>query len=278
MRRTISAGTNRSNSTRRGKIILAAVVASAFGLPSALRASVVTFAQFEQNTGSSNANVFAYLDNGANSDAELVTDPSGDVGGSIPVTFTYLSQAGLPADLQGPQAATLTLMSSTTEAVLPSFPFDYQEFDDSGALPDVLTITRDTPAAEGGGSRTNLLTVDFIGVLDGVGGGTNPNLIAGASDGGGLAVAYSSDFLNFGLDAAADLNVAFTSWTTDSDGNGLELSGDQYFASAAAAGAGTFDVNPASVTILPEPATLALAATALLPMLLHRRRRSKRSA
>ncbi len=277
MYRAVSAGANVSNSALRGKLILAAVAACAFSFPSALRASVATFAQFEENTGSSDANVFAYLDNGAISDAELVTDPNGVVGGSIPVTFTYLSQTDLPPDLQGPQAATLTLTSSTVEDVSNTFPFNYQEFDESGATDDILTITRDTPAGEGDGSKTDLLTVEFYGVLAGVNGGTNPNLIAGTSD-GDLPVAYSSDFLNFASNAAADFNVAFTSWTTDSDGNGLEdSSADDYFASATAAAAGTFDVDLTAVTNVPEPATLALATTALLPILLRRRRSDSKS-
>jgi len=254
---------------------LPAAAAIAFGLlamPCASRASVVTFAQFQQATGSSNANVFAYLDNGATSDAELVTDPSGVVGGSIPVTFTYLSQAGLPADLQGPQQATLTFTASTTEDAESGDGFDYQIFNESGTLQDVLTITRDTPAAEGNGSRTDLLTAYFYGALTGVAGFTTPQFLAGDED--DLGVEYLSDFFNFGSDAQEDFNLAFSSWTTDSNGDGLQFSSaDDYFASATAAGVGTFDVDPTMVTVVPEPASLMAVTIAGLPILLRRRRR-----
>src|SRR5580704_9855124 len=60
----------------------------------------ITFAQFVEATPSSNANQFAYVDNGASADAVLTTESNGVTGVAIPVTFTYLSFAGtLPADL-----------------------------------------------------------------------------------------------------------------------------------------------------------------------------------
>jgi hypothetical protein len=258
--------------TRRWRTAILAVAAGALlALPAGVSASVVTFAQFEENTGSSDANLFSYLDNGAAGDAEIT-------GESIPVTFTYLSQTGLPPDLQGPQAATLTITASTigAESSFGGGVFG-QTFDQSGALNDVLTITRDTPAVEGNGSRTDLLTADFTAVLYGPLGFTIPNLVA--STNGMLTLSYSSDFLNFGSDATADFNLAFSSWTTTSDGNGLEASpSDSYFATATAAAAGTFDVDSGSITIVPEPAGLAIAMLALCPMLLRRRRRSIASA
>lgn len=236
----------------------------AFVRPAELRASVITFAQFEQATGSGNSNLFAYIDNGPTGNAELVTDPLGDIGGEIPVTFTYLDLPGLPADLQGPQAAMLSLTASTTAPASTGSPFVGQDFTGVGNTIPTLTITRDTPAAEGSGSRTDLLTVEFLGFLFGFDGSTNPSLISGASE--DALMGYESDFVNFVGNAvgASDMNVAFTSWTTNADSNGLEFSSvpaDHYFASATAAAAGTFDVN---TTAIPEPRLMGLLAAATI--------------
>ncbi|HUB27775.1 MAG TPA: hypothetical protein VL992_20295 [Tepidisphaeraceae bacterium] len=227
------------------------------------RASVITFAQFQEATGAANENLFAYLDNSpASGESELATDPSGNVGGAIPVTFSYGGIAGLPADLQGPQAATLSLTLTSNDSAGSFVGLDAQEFDSPGVL-GLLTITRDTPAAEGSGTQTDLLSVGFLaGELYGVDGSTNPTLIAGDSD--GLPILYASDFLNFtNLGNDDDLNLAFTSWTTTFNGNGLEIGTDGFFFPATAAAAGVFDIDSGSVSI-PEPDALAALVGALL--------------
>ncbi|HEY1921485.1 MAG TPA: hypothetical protein VGG44_01870 [Tepidisphaeraceae bacterium] len=263
-----------------GKLSLAALFAAAtfaattFVSPRAASASVVTFAQFEEATGAANSNAFAYLDNGSNSDSQLDSDPT-NPGGAIPVTFTYLNQSGLPADLQGLQNAMLTLTSSTIGPVSTLAVFTGQDIDESGSLEDVLTITRDTPAAEGNGARTDLLTMNFTGILFGLSGTATPQLLGNTSGVAASTVLYSSDFFSFTSSTQRDYSLTFSSWLTNSDGNGLEDSAtDNYFASATAAGVGTFDSDVVSVTTgIPEPATLAMAAM-FAPMLLRRRKRS----
>jgi len=131
--------------------------------------SPVTFAQAIE---ASTANVFAYNDNGVGKDAELGTSTGGALGAAVPINFTYLSGAGIPlsdTDLTGVQNATISLTSSSTKAVVTGFggTIAQQAIDNSGSLTDVIKITRTTPASEGGGSKTNLLTVTFTGHLQG---------------------------------------------------------------------------------------------------------------
>ena len=96
-----------------------------------------------------------------------------------PLCLTTCSFSGaFPADLQGPQNATATLTSSSTSDVATGFSdsIDDQQIMGNGEMTDVLAITRDTPAAEGSGSRTNLLTMTFTGQLFGEIGGLTPQL------------------------------------------------------------------------------------------------------
>ena len=208
---------------------------------------------------------FTYTNNGVGHDAEFTTTTS------VPVDFTYLSVNGvLPADLQGVQNATLTLTSSTIEPVQTfGSILAMQEVNGTGATVDLITITRDTPAAEGSGSRENLLTVSFTDELLGQIGGETPQLSADSSLGD--LVNYTSDFVNIANATQRDFSLTFSSWTTDSSNLGLEVDpSDNFFQSAAAAGAGTFDAAAA----IPEPSSLVIAAAALLGVLpLLRKRR-----
>jgi hypothetical protein len=266
--------------TKNGSIAFAAVAAGAvmFGFARSLPAATITFAQFQEATNGSGANEFAYLNNGPGTgptaDAELVTDPSGVTGGAIPVLFNFLSFTGaFPADLQGPQDATVTLTASTMNAVASGFSdsIDDQQIMGTGEMTDVLAIARDTPAAEGSGSRTNLLTMTFTGQLFGAIGGLTPQLSGSNAT---YAVTYTSDFLSFAGSTQRDYSVTFTSWTTDAtdgnDGLGLMPSTDNYFEAATAAGSATFDSN--AVTLAPETATFASMIGASLPLLARRRR------
>jgi hypothetical protein len=231
----------------------------------------VTFAQFQEATTGSNANQFAYNNNGQGN-ATFGTQ-SGDVfGAPIPVTFSFLTVVGtLPADLQIPQDATLTLTSSTEHAVQPflSGAIGDQEIDGTGITTDVLTITRDTPAAEGNGARTNLLTMTFSGSLLGTVDGRTPQLSGNTPMD---LVSYSSDFLDFSTSKEENFSLTFTSWTS-ADGGGLELAPDGNYASAVAAGTGTFDDMPAPS--VPEPAS-GLGLVGMFSMLGARRRRASR--
>jgi hypothetical protein len=243
---------------------------------SSVRASTINFAAFQQSAFGSAE--FAYLNNGPGTDpsedAELVSDPNGISGAGIPVVFEYLSFGNdLPADLQGPQDATVTLTSSTMSDVATGFQqsIDDQQVMGTGDLTDTLAITRDTPASEGTGSRTNLLSLTFTGQLFGEIGGLTPQLSGSTS---AYTVDYTSDFLSFAGSTERDYAITFTSWTTDAndanDGLGLMPSTDNFFEAATAAGSGTFDSNV--VTVAPEAATFASMLGASFSLLLRRRR------
>jgi len=244
----------------------------ALGFVSASRAATITFAQFHEATTGPSANQFAYLNNGAGSDAELGTDPAGTIGAPIATVFNYLSLDGaLPADLQGNQSATVTMTSSTLSTVQTAFSgtLGDQQVMGNGALTDVLAITRTAPANEGSGARTNLLTMTFTGQLVGAIGGLTPQLSGGTVT---YTVNFTSDFMSFAGSSQRDFSMTFTSWTTTANdannGKGLEIAADNYFESALAAGAATFDSDKVTV---PEATTFALVMGALIPMLARRR-------
>jgi hypothetical protein len=238
--------------------------------------SPITFAQFSEAPSGSNANVFTYIDNGPSGDAEFGTTSNGVFGAPIPATFNFLSVTGtLPADLQNTQNAMVSLTSSTIEPVNTAFSgtLGDQVFDGTEQV-DVLTITRDTPAAEGNGSRTNLLTMTFTDDLLGLLGGRTPQLSGNTPED---TVTYTSDFLNFSNATESNYSLTFTSWTTTADGGGLELSpiaNDDYYATATAAGTGTFDDMPAPS--VPEPTSGILGIVGLTAFLTGRRGRVSR--
>ncbi len=254
-----------------GVLLAASCVATASAGP-------LTFAQFHEANGTGNANLFAYINNTSNStgDVELVTMPGSTVGGAIPVTFNFLQVGGsLPADLQGNQPATLTMTSSSKQGVQLAFSntLGNETFDASGALTDTLSITRNSAAAEGNGSRTNLLTMTFTGQLVGFINGGNPSLSGDTTI--GATVNFSSDFLTF-ENGQKNYSLTFSSWTTTGLGGGLQLAFSnafQSFLAATAAGTGTFAAN---VVAVPEPSTLALAAIGCIALVTFRRRRKAR--
>jgi hypothetical protein len=268
---------NARRGSRSSRAALNVACAAALGLATSASAvtTPVTFAQFSQTTNSLNANQFEYLDNGPSADSQFVS--TNGTTSAIPVVFDYLTITNsLPADLQGPQNATLTLQASSTSPVQ-SVAFlgqtlVAQPINNSGSLTDILTITRDTPAAEGNGTKTVLLQVDFTGILGGSLGTRTPEL-QGTSNNGDVIV-YSSDFLNFSGTAANDYNIAFTSWISG-DGGGLEQSGsDSYYASGTAAGAGSFDTTFTPSIGFPEPGSLSLLGVGAGALLSRRRRKA----
>jgi len=233
-----------------------------------------TFAQFHQSATNINVNVFGYLNNGAKSDAELVSYPSGVSGGALPVVFNYLSVAGsLPADLSGNQDATLTLTSSTLTAAQTAFGglVGQQDITGLGLLANELKITRTTPALEGTGSNTNLLTMTFTGQIIGAIGGGSPQLSGDTAL--LMTVTYTSDFLTFG-NGERQFSLTFTSWGNTPVTNGLQVAAP-YFANATANGTGTF---AAEATAIPEPGTIILGAVGLSALVAvgYRRRLRRR--
>jgi hypothetical protein len=234
----------------------------------------VTFAQVTESGTLSDPNVFAYLDNGAANGAELGTDLGGTFGAAVAADFTYLAGAGtLPFDLMGVQDATISMTSSTKNPItLFSDGSTSEKISGLGQVVDVLTITRDTAAAEGAGSRTNLLTMVFTGKLSGDIGGDTPSLSGGTALGN--TVTFSSDFVSFADATQEDFDLAFSSWVPD----GLTASPtDNFYNTASSASAGTFDFGVLSVSV-PEPTSLPLIAAGALVLLGRRIRRGKRGA
>ena len=234
----------------------------------------VTFAQVTESGTLADPNAFAYLDNGAANGAELGTDLGGTFGAAVAANFTYLSGAGaLPFDLTGVQNATISLTSSTKSPITVfSDGSASEKITGLGQVVDVLTITRNTAAAEGTGSRTNLLTMIFTGKLSGDIGGDTPSLSGGTALGN--TVNFTSDFLTFANAAQENFNLAFSSWVPD----GLTASvNDNYFTTAASASAGTFDFGVLSVSV-PEPTSLPLVVAGGLVLIGRRIRRRPRAA
>ena len=156
---------------------------------------------FFQNGG---GNAFSYTSQGT----------AGQPGGSATLSttntalfFAYSSIAGLPADLSGIQGAHLTFTSFTTLGPTSVGSVFSNIFDGSGVNSAMLTITRDTPAAEGTGSRTILLQVIFTPfTFNGTGGGAG---FSASSLSG--TVTFSSDFLDFSNAIERDVGLSFSS-------------------------------------------------------------------
>jgi len=247
-------------------------IAGALWAASSAKAAPVTFAEYEQNNSTTNANLFNYTEAGIAGTGGAATLTAV----SIPVTFSYESLPGLPADLQGPQAATLTLTSATAQGVF-TIPIGGvtigQELFNVPAG-DTLTITRNTPAAEGGGTRKDLLTMsNFTGELSGPIGGFTSDLSGQTSL--GFSMSYASDFLDFTNSTVRDYSLGYTSWTSTIDGTGLTTdSTSGFYKTATAAGTGSFDAGAGPTVTVPEPATTILGLAGVGILFLRRRNKA----
>ncbi len=221
-------------------------------------AQLTTFAQFIQSgTGSP----FSYTSSGtagAGGSASMT-------GTNVDIFFRYQGVANLPADLTGLQNAHLTFTSFTSLGpTVSSNGFD-NVFNGSGVNSAMITITRDTPAAEGNGSQTILLQVIFT-----------PFTFSGSGGSGGFSasslsgtVTFMSDFLSFPSSVERDLGLSFSSIVP-----GLSIGANGFFNSFTAAGTGTFSSDPVPIFI-PEPSTYALLGLGLfagLGLVMRRRR------
>ncbi|HVU87879.1 MAG TPA: PEP-CTERM sorting domain-containing protein [Pirellulales bacterium] len=247
--------------------------------------AATSFAQFTEGNVSNTTppiplgNLFGY-DGSTAGNASLGTINGTGFGDPIPANFFFLNLPGLPADLQGLQNATMRMTASTTAQVVTGFgdTVGSQLFDGEGDLESVIQFTRNTPAAEGNGSRTNLLTINFTAQLSGTLGGETASLTADTLT--GYSITYTSDFLSFSPNEQGSFNIALTSWQTLSVDQNIAGSGPlsindatQNFNIATAAGAGSFAGGP-SVSI-PEPSSCVLAILGLgLLGVLGRRRLS----
>jgi len=206
--------------------------------------TTVTFAQFTQKFGGQD---FIFSNRG--SFASFDTISSG-----TPVDFTYLNIAGLPAELQGDQDARVFFNCVTNQPSVQGGGNTTQPF--TGTC--TIQIIRDTPASFGRGSRTNLLSVTIdnffappsrtLSDLTGTSGGNSAGF--SASQPGGQAITFTSDFLDFSLTEGRNLSLSFSSINPIfSQGPGGFLN------SFSAAGAGSFASCP--VPVLPPTAASA---------------------
>lgn len=221
-------------------------MASAGGVSSSAWGQTTTFAQFLQST---TGNPFSFSNNGTNATFSTT---------NLPVDFRYSPGlfAGLSSDLQGFQSARLTLTAGTTQSATSSTSSTGVDLAQPFNAPlETLSITRTSPASSGNGTRTNLLTISFSGILSGQSGASSANL--NASTGGGDTVTFSSDFLDFSQTTIRDMTLAFTS-LNPALGLGTANGGLQFLQSFVAAGTGTFSSNPVPTVVVPEPTTTAL--------------------
>lgn len=204
-------------------LVLLAASRSAFG-------QSVTFAQFLQQDGNQN---FTFTN-------ETPTDAL-FTAASFPVSFLYFPTFGpIPADLTGLQNAHLTMACSTTTSVSVG-PSLIQPFN---VVACTMTITRDTPAAEGSGSRTNLLTIVYTGRLSGSSGSTDANF--DGSTGSGDSVTFTSDFFDYSGTVSRGLALSFSSVNPP-----LGVTGN-FLSSFTTAGTGTFNLSlPPTPTATP---------------------------
>lgn len=226
-----------------------------------------TFAQFHEATGQ--GNVFLYTN-----EKSTLGDAIFRTTASVPVVFNYQS-ISLPPDLQGNQAAHLTIFtSSTTKPVVTASGFLFQGIDGSGTVPvQELRITRDTPANEGNGTRTLLLDMIFTGTLLGKNNTTTAHLDGDTPSGD--TVIYSSDFLAFPAGQFA-YSLTISGIVNLFNGMGLQKDPNGYYRSFNAAGSGSFDATPPP-QFIPEPSTVVLAGIGLMTMVgfVRYRRRTK---
>ena len=236
----------------------------AAGATVSAHASTMTFGQFEQR--SPYVRLFQYVsqDVGAVKKAEIHTTgtASGNTTVSIPIYYIF-STPDLPADLLGVQVAHLTVDFISNLGTTGAGSNQSQLFDT--VTDGSISIVRDTAAAEGKGTRRNLLTVSF----------TNAEFDATAIEGSftfkstnGSVITYSSDFVSFSplsdKDFAFSFFGAYPPFSSVLDGS----SGDTRFA-----GTGTF---AAALEPVPEVATwgMMLAGFGLVGLALRRRSHS----
>lgn len=212
------------------------------GLAVPAQAATETFAQFIQRSPSDRLFSYTNQDSGIAKQAKLT-------GNSVPVYF-LLAPDGLPADLTGLQDATLSVDFLSNLGTTGVGSSRVQLFDTITA--GSIVFTRDTAAAEGNGTRTNLLTVSFSNAeLDASQNGGSFTFKSNANS----VITFSSDFLSFNDLVSKDFSFSFSgadptfSSVIGNSGRNIVFSGS-----------GTFASDPAPVVIgtVPEPASWAM--------------------
>lgn len=221
-------------------ITIAALIAG-FACPA--QATTSTFGQFHPRALS--ARLFRYVneDNGSDKKASIYTTgtANGTSVASIPIYY-FTSIFGMPDDLLGLQEAHLTVDLVSNVGTTGSGSSRQQLFDT--AVAGTISIIRDSAAAEGNGSRTNLLTISF----------TNAELDASQHNGAfqfkaldSAAISYTSDFLDFSNVTQRAFALSFTGANPTFEAAIGDSSRNMRFA-----GTGTFAAGPDPI-VVPVP-------------------------
>lgn len=167
---------------------------------------------------------------------------------STQVSFNFTGIPGLPAELTGDQSATLTLTATASSPTIVNGPIFDQPLNNA-----VLSFTRNAPS----GGLTNLLTVNFSGLLSGRNGSRAATV--DASNTSGDTVLFTSSFLDFSQTISRSLALGFSAVTPMiSNGPG------GFLASFTASGVGTFSSEPPPfVNAIPLPASIVMLGAGL---------------
>jgi hypothetical protein len=194
------------------------------------QAQTTTFGQFVQrDTAAQN---FVFTNNGNSASF-------GTVNNGNPVSFLYGGIANLPAELQGFQNATIFVTSTTTSpAVMGAEGNLVQPISNTFTI----EVRRDTPAANGGGTRRNLLTAvvtQGAAPANITGQANSASYTASTPSSTNQTVTYTSDFLDLTQTTDRNFGISFSSVTP-----ALSFTPGGFFNSFTASGSGTFASNP----------------------------------
>jgi len=244
----------------RAAVLSAAALACA---ASTAQAAPTQFAEFTNNGANDAASGFRWA-NFDNSTAFFDT-----AAGGAPVTFTFTNLPGLPAELQGPQAAHIRFDTGTNVNGQTVFGQANQPLSE----PISILIIRDTDASVGNNNRHNLLTVTVtpasgMAIVSGQNGSASLN-----SSVPGQVVTFSSDFFDFSKVTSQAMGITFSGITP-----GLSFNTDlgrSILNSFTAAGVGSFSADLAAV---PEPGSVALMGIGCVILVGARLRKRSRLA
>ena len=216
----------------------------------------ITFAQFTQRPVNEQTLRDFVLDNNTSS-ATLRTVSTG-----VPVRFEYQNVNGLPAELSGPQDATIFISCTTTAPA--TVTFGTMRLQQPFNQTCTIQILRDTPtsAGIGSGSRTNLLTAVITTaatspVLAGEEGSNSAGFTASTPD---QNIVYSSDFISFNNDSNGSRNLALAFSAVSP---GLSIGPGGFLNSFISNAAGTFAASTTPVFFTPTASSVTISGRVL---------------